>query len=132
MRVRSKTRAATTGNGIRLDDDEAVIGFATSAAALADVWSSMVWLQTTSPTLNAVRRAIAEWTKDADEAIAEMFGRRVPSDEIRVLLEQMPALVPRQVDATDHEWLESSTEEARRLIAEGRAAITRVTGLRDT
>jgi hypothetical protein len=128
MRVRPKTRATTTGTGIRLDDDDAVVNFATSAEALADVWSSMVWLQTTSPTLNAVRREIAQWTRDADEAIAEMFGRRVGSDEIRVLLEQMPALVPRQVDAIDHEWLEASAAEARRLTVEGRNAITRVTG----
>src|SRR3954449_5931725 len=105
MRVRSKTRAATTDNGIRLDDDEAVVGFSTSSAALADVWSSMVWLQTTSPTLNGVRREIAQWARDADAAIAEMFGRRVGSDEIRVLLEQMPAVVPRQIEAADREWL---------------------------
>jgi hypothetical protein len=128
MRVRSKSRASTTESGIQLVDDDAVVGFATSTAALADVWSSMVWLQTTSPTLNTVRREIARWAREADEAIAEMFGRRVASDEIRVLLEQMPAIVPRQVDATDHEWLEASTAEAQRLIAEGRAAINRVTG----
>jgi len=132
MRVRLKTRTAPTDTGIRVDDDDAVVSFATSTAALADVWSAMVWLQTTSPTLNAARREIARWAKDADEAIAEMYGRRVPSDEIRVLLEQMPALVPRQVDAVDHEWLEASTAEAQRLTVEGRAAITRVTGLRDT
>jgi hypothetical protein len=128
MRVRSKYRAATTGATIRLDDDDAVVGFATSAAALADVWSSMVWLQTTSPTLNAVRREIARWARDADEGIAEMFGRRVSSDEIRVLIEEMPALIPRKVDAVDRAWLEASAAEAQRLTIEGRTAITRVTG----
>src|SRR4051812_7465714 len=105
MRVRSKSRAAAADNVVHLADDDAVVGFATSAAALADVWSSMVWLQTTSPTLNGVRREIAQWARDADAAIAEMFGHRVGSDEIRVLLEQMPAIVPRQVEAADHEWL---------------------------
>jgi len=126
MRVRSKSRAAN--NAINLVDDDAVVGFSTSSAALADVWSSMVWLQSTSPTLNSVRREIAQWARDADAAIAEMFGRRVGSDEIRVLLEQMPAIVPRQVEAADHEWLAASTAEAQRLIAAGRAAITYVTG----
>src|SRR3954471_13533360 len=130
MRVRSKSR--TTDNAIDLVEDDVVVGFSTSAAALADVWSSMVWLQTTSPTLNTARREIARWARDADEAIAEMFGRRVGSDEIRVLLEQMPVLVPRQVEAVDHAWLEASAADGRRLILEGRAAITRVTGLTDT
>jgi Tfp pilus assembly protein PilN len=88
----------------------------------------MVWLQTTSPTLNTVRREIARWARDTDEAMAELFGRRVKSDEIRVLLEEMPALVPRQVDATDRAWLETVSVEARRLTSEGRAAITHVTG----
>ena len=124
MRVRSKTRASRE---IRLDDDEVVVDFATSAAALADVWSSMVWLQTTSPTLNSVRREIAQWARDADEAIGEMFGRRVGSDEIRVMLEQMPAIVPRQVDATDRAWLEAAVGDARQLIVDGRAAIAYVT-----
>ena len=126
MRVRSsKTR---TPSEIRLDDDEVVVDFATSAAALADVWSSMVWLQTTSPTLNAVRREIAQWARDSDEAIGEMFGHRVASDEIRVMLEQMPALVPRQVSASDRAWLEAAVGDARRLILDGRAAIAHVTG----
>lgn len=127
MRVRSKTPAASD-SGIHLDDDSAVVTFATSTEALTDVWSSMVWLQTTSPTLNSVRREIARWARDTDEAIAELFGRRVQSEEIRVLLEEMPALVPRQVDATDRAWLETVAAEAQRLTAEGRAAIARVTG----
>ena len=127
MRVRSKTPAGSD-SGIRLDDDEAVVTFATSTAALTDVWSSMVWLQTTSPTLNNVRREIARWARDTDEAIAEMFGRRVQSEEIRRLLEEMPALVPRQVEARDREWLETAAAQAQRLTAEGRAAISRVTG----
>ena len=127
MRVRSKTPAASD-SGIRLDDDSAVVTFATSTAALTDVWSSMVWLQTTSPMLNSVRREIARWARDTDEAMAELFGRRVQSDEIRVLLEEMPALVPRQVDETDREWLENVAAQAQRLAAEGRAAISRVTG----
>jgi len=125
MRVRSKTRATSD---ISLDDDDLVVDFATSAAALADVWSSMVWLQTTSPTLNSVRRAIAQWAREADEAIGEMFGHRVGSDEIRVMLEQVPALVPRQVDATDRAWLEAAVGDARRLVLDGRAAIAYVTG----
>jgi|SRR3954451_3678537 len=132
MRVRFKARVATTETAVGLVDDDAVVSFATSAVALADVWSAMVWLQTTSPTLNTVRRQIAQWARDADEAMAEMFGRRVQSDEIRVLLEQMPALLPRRVDAVDRAWLEASAMEARRLTVEGRAAITRATGLRDT
>ena len=127
MRVRSKTPAASDSD-IRLDDDPAVVTFATSTAALNDVWSSMVWLQTTSPTLNSVRREIARWARDTDEAMAELFGRRVQSDEIRRLLDEMPALVPRQVDETDREWLENVAAQAQRLAAEGRAAISRVTG----
>ena len=132
MRVRPKSRAATAEAGLRLDDDDVVVSFATSAAALADVWSAMVWLQTTSPTLNAARRDIARWARDTDEAIAEMFGRRVSSDEVRVLLEQMPALIPRRLNGRDEVWLAASAADARRLTVEGRAAITRVTGLRDT
>ena len=125
MRVRPKAQAS---NEIRLEDDEVVVDFATSAAALADVWSSMVWLQSTSPTLNTVRREIAQWARDADEAIGEMFGHRVGSDEIRVMLEQMPAIVPRQVGPADRSWLEAAVVEARRLILDGRAAIAHVTG----
>jgi hypothetical protein len=128
MRVRSKTTAAATDSGIRLDDDAAVVTFTTSTAALTDVWSSMVWLQTTNPALNTVRRAIARWARDTDEAMAELFGHRVQSDEIRVLLEEMPALVPRQVEAIDRDWLETVAAEAQRLASEGRAAITHVTG----
>jgi hypothetical protein len=128
MRVRSKIPAAATDSGIHLDDDPAVVTFATSTAALTDVWSSMVWLQTTNPTLNTVRREIARWARDTDEGMAELFGRRVQSDEIRVLLEEMPALVPRQVDASDRDWLENVAAAAQRLTSEGRAAITRVTG----
>src|SRR3954468_6499785 len=132
MRVHFKARAAMPETGVGLVDDDAVVSFATSAAALADVWSAMGWLQTTSPPLDAARRDIARWARDTDEAFAEMFGRRVSSDEIRVLLEQMPALIPRRLNAMDEVWLAASAAEARRLTVEGRAAITQVTGLRDT
>src|SRR3954451_18753617 len=88
----------------------------------------MGWLQSTSPTLNGVRREIAQWARDADAAIAEMFGRRVGCDEIRGLLEQMPAIVPRQGEAAGRWWLAASAAEAQRLSAAGRAAITHVTG----
>ena len=89
MRLRSRAAGE-----IRLDDDEAVVTFTTSVAALADVWSAMVWLQTTSPTFTQVRREIAKWARDIDAAIAELFGRSVQTEEVRLILEQAPALAP--------------------------------------
>jgi hypothetical protein len=127
MRLRSKTQADASA-GIRLDDDDAVVSFAGSVAALADVWSSMVWLQTTSTTFTLVRRAIARWARDTDSALAEMFGRSVQSEEVRHLLDGLAAVVPRQVSPAEREWLVASAAEAQRLSVEGRAAITQVTG----
>ncbi|HET6818190.1 MAG TPA: hypothetical protein VFH66_13275 [Mycobacteriales bacterium] len=124
-----RTRIRSAGSdAITLDDDAAVVDFATSVSALSDVWSAMVWLQTTSPSLNSVRREIAAWARDTDAAIGEMFGRSVMSDEIRVLLDGMAALLPRQVDAEQRDQLAFFTRDARRLTEEGRAAITRVMG----
>jgi len=125
MRLRSK--AASAGD-IRLDDDEAVVSFTTSVAALADVWSAMVWLQTTSPTFTQVRREIAKWARDTDAAIAELFGRSVQTEEVRLILEHVPALVPRQVSAADEDWLLAAAAEAQRLTADGRVAIIEVMG----
>lgn len=125
MRVRSRV---PVDDGITLDDDAAVVDFATSVSALSDVWSAMVWLQTTSPSLNAVRREIAAWARDTDAAIGELFGRSVMSEEIRVLLDGMAALLPRRVDSQQHEVLEGFAKTAQRLTEDGRAAITRVIG----
>jgi hypothetical protein len=128
MRVRTKNRAMEPASGISLDDDPIVVAFSTSVSALSDVWSAMVWLQTTSPSLNAIRREIAQWARDTDAAMGEMFGRSVVSDEIRVLLDGMGALVPRQVDAEERDVLADAVAKAQRLTEEGRAAITRVIG----
>jgi len=128
MRVRAKSRAAGSAAGITLDDDPVVVGFATSVAALSDVWSAMVWLQTTSPGLNSIRREIAQWARDTDAALGEMFGRSVMSDEIRVLLDGMAALVPRQVDTEERDVLLSAVAKAQRLTEQGRAAIAHVIG----
>ena len=125
MRVRTKN---TAHDAITLDDDPIVVAFATSVSALSDVWSAMVWLQTTSPGLNAIRRDIARWARDTDAAIGEMFGRSVMSDEIRVLLDGMAALVPRQVDGEERDVLVDAVAKAQRLTTEGREAITRVIG----
>ena len=127
MRVRAKN-SPVIPDAITLDDDPIVVAFATSINALSDVWSAMVWLQTTSPSLNAIRRDIAKWARDTDAAIGEMFGRSVVSDEIRVLLDGMAALVPRQVDNDDRDVLADAVAKAQRLTEEGRAAITRVIG----
>ena len=128
MRVRTKNRATERANGITLDDDPIVVAFSTSVSALSDVWSAMVWLQTTSPGLNSIRREIAHWARDTDAALGEMFGRSIVSDEIRVLLDGMGALVPRQVDTDEREVLADAVSKAQRLTEEGRAAITRVIG----
>jgi hypothetical protein len=125
MRLRSKPAESA---GIHLDDDDAVVSFATSVAALVDVWSSMVWLQTTSSTFTQVRREIAAWARDTDAALAEMFGRSVQSEEVRLILDLLPALVPRQVSAADRDWLLTASAEAQRLTVAGRAAIAQVTG----
>ena len=128
MRVRARGRSADADTGITLDDDLAVVDFATSLSALSDVWSAMVWLQTTSPGLNAIRRQIAGWARDTDAAIGEMFGRSVVSEEIRVLLDGMAALVPRRVDSEQAQMLATFTSAAQRLTEDGRTAITRVIG----
>jgi hypothetical protein len=125
MRVRAKN---TDRNAITLDDDPIVVAFATSVAALSDVWSAMVWLQTTSPSLNAIRRDIARWARDTDAAIGEMFGDSVMSEEIRVVLDGMAALVPRHVSSDERDLLVDAVAKAQRLTDEGRAAITRVMG----
>jgi hypothetical protein len=127
MRVRAKNRP-TDSDSITLDDDPIVVAFATSVAALSDVWSAMVWLQTTSPGLNAIRRDIAQWARDTDAAVGEMYGVSVMSDEIRVILDGMPALVPRRVQNDEREVLVDAVARAQRLTEEGRAAITRVVG----
>ncbi|HET7312329.1 MAG TPA: hypothetical protein VFJ17_13490 [Mycobacteriales bacterium] len=128
MRVRARNRSAETDVGITLDDDEAVVQFATSVSALSDVWSAMVWLQTTSPNLNSIRREIAAWARDTDAAIGEMFGRSVMSEEIRVLLDGMAALLPRRVDAEQGDLLAAFARSAQRLTEEGRSAIAHVIG----
>jgi hypothetical protein len=128
MRVRTKNRSTESARGITLDDDPIVVAFSTSVSALSDVWSAMVWLQTTSPGLNSIRREIAQWARDTDAAMGEMFGRSVVSDEIRVLLDGMGALVPRQVDPEERDVLADAVAKAQRLTEEGRAAITRVIG----
>ena len=128
MRVRTKNRATEPASGITLDDDPIVVAFSTSVSALSDVWSAMVWLQTTSPGLNSIRREIAQWARDTDAALGEMFGRSIMSDEIRVLLDGMGALVPRQVDTEERDVLADAVSKAQRLTEEGRAAITRVIG----
>lgn len=125
MRVRARNTVHET---ITLDDDPIVVAFATSVSALSDVWSAMVWLQTTSPGLNAIRRDIARWARDTDAAIGELFGRSVMSDEIRVLLDGMAALVPRHVDGEERDLLVDAVAKAQRLTEEGREAITRVLG----
>ena len=128
MRVRTKNRATEAASGITLDDDPIVVAFSTSVSALSDVWSAMVWLQTTSPGLNSIRREIAQWARDTDAAMGELFGRSVVSDEIRVLLDGMGALVPRQVDTDERDVLADAVSKAQRLTEEGRAAIARVIG----
>jgi hypothetical protein len=128
MRVRTKNRAMEPASGITLDDDPIVVAFSTSVSALSDVWSAMVWLQTTSPGLNSIRREIAQWARDTDAAMGELFGRSVVSDEIRVLLDGMGALVPRQVDTDERDVLAAAVSKAQRLTEEGRAAIARVIG----
>jgi hypothetical protein len=127
MRVRARNTAGTP-DAITLDDDPIVVAFSTSITALSDVWSTMVWLQTTSPGLNAIRRDIAQWARDTDAAIGEIFGRSVLSDEIRVLLDGMAALLPRQIDNAQRDVLATAVAKAQRLTDEGRAAITRVIG----
>jgi len=127
MRLRTKNTSADPG-AITLDDDPVVVAFATSVTALSDVWSAMVWLQTTSPSLNAIRRDIAQWSRDTDAAIGEMFGTSVMSDEIRVILDGMAALVPRHVDTDQRDVLAAAVSKAQRLTEEGRAAIARVIG----
>ena len=127
MRLRTKNTSAHSG-AITLDDDPIVVAFATSVTALSDVWSAMVWLQTTSPGLNAIRRDIAQWARDTDAAIGEMFGASVMSDEIRVILDGLAALVPRQVDNVERDVLAEAVAKSQRLTEEGRAAIARVIG----
>jgi len=129
MHIRQRNRTTSPDDvPVVVDDDPAVVTFTTSVAALSDVWSSMVWLQTTSPSLNAVRREIARWARDTDGALAERFGRSVGSEEIRVLLDSMPPLVPRQVDPADREMLDAAAAEAQQLTVFGREAIDDVTG----
>ena len=127
MRLRARNTSADP-DAITLDDDPIVVAFATSVTALSDVWSAMVWLQTSSPSLNAIRREIARWARDTDAAIGELFGHSVMSDEIRVLLDGMAALVPRQVNSEERAVLVTAVAKSQRLTDEGRAAIASVIG----
>ncbi|HEU5034170.1 MAG TPA: hypothetical protein VFT62_05340 [Mycobacteriales bacterium] len=119
MHVRTKSKApAAVGHA-----DPVVVQFQESVRALTETWDAMVWLNTTNLEVNARRREIAAWGRNANQSLADTFGREVDSDEIRVLFTEMPHLVPRAPGDRGRLLLAVLASEARVLADRGRTAV---------
>ena len=104
----------------------AVEGFSDSIRALSEVWQSMIWLTTTSPGLHSIRREIAGWTRNTNEAFIDTFGKATASEEIRVILDGMPGCVPQRLGDAGRLFLAQVAAEARALAAQGAEAVASV------
>ena len=70
----------------RRHNDPLVTSCTESVKALADVWTSIVVLNSTDARVITVQREIARWAHDTNRLLTEKFGHGVVSDEIRVIL----------------------------------------------
>jgi hypothetical protein len=125
MKVRSKSQQA----GVVIDLEQPPDPFAQSVQVLGQAWDQMVWLNSTNLELNACRREIAAWARATDALLTEAFGQSAKSDEIRVMLAELPGLVPRHPGGDATGMLARLAAEAQALARKGQAAVDAVTAV---
>jgi hypothetical protein len=125
MKVRSKPSKPD----VVIDLDRPADPFTESLRVLRQVWADMVWLNTTNVELNARRREIAAWVRGVNDELAGAFGQGVATEEIRVILAELPGVVPRHPDEEARGTLTRLAWEARDLATKGRAAVEAATRL---
>jgi len=103
--------------------DPAVDGFSDSIHALTEVWMSMMVLTTSNQHVIAERREIARWARNTNQSFMDTFGRATASEEIRVILDGLQGLIPKQLGDAGRGFLVEVATEARALATEGTAAI---------
>jgi hypothetical protein len=118
-----------TRPAIPRQNDPALAGFTSAVADLSDVWSSLMWLESRRPELIAIRRDIARWARETNQAVLETFGHGSVSDEVRVLLNGLPDCARGGGGDAGHDLLVSATGEALRLTTTARSIEASITGV---
>lgn len=103
--------------------DPAVDAYVAGIVELTDTWISMLWLTTMNPRIVTTRREIARWARNTNQEFMDTFGRATASEEIRVILDGLVSLLPKQLGDEGRALLTRITVEAQALAAEGREAV---------
>ena len=103
--------------------DPAVDAYVAAIVELTDVWMSMIWLTTVNSRVVATRREIARWARNTNQEFMDTFGRATASEEIRVILDGLVSLVPKQLGDDGRALVRRITTEAQALASDGREAV---------
>jgi uncharacterized protein YecE (DUF72 family) len=123
MQLRSKSSRAV----IVLPDDPASAYYVASLRELHEAWDAIVWVDTTNLELNARRREIAAWAREANAELMTAFGHGAGSEEVRVMLTEMASAVPKRPDENGQALLSRLAGDAHRLAHRATAAVAAVT-----
>lgn len=106
----------------KVQADPLLASYVDGLHALAEVWTSMMWVTSTHANLLGARREIARWAQDTNRELTERFGLGVASEEVRVVLSAMADWADRLPD--DARLLVTEiAEQSRALTAKARAAL---------
>lgn len=123
MHVRSRSARDV----IVLPDDPVTAYYVTSVRELHEAWDAIVWVDTTNIELIARRREIAAWARTANAELVATFGHGAASEEVRVMLAEMAAALPKHLDVEGRAVLSRLASEAQRLAEKARAAVAVIT-----